>query len=124
MISLYDKLNKMMKKYNLEESSYITMTDLSDIENENTIIPVLKIGIEIPYEMDIKGSEVLEINKVLEIKFNSAYNNLLKTYQDVKKYIKEKNYQSSNYSIEISKNVTFSTEEGVGGLIKILVPII
>lgn len=124
MISLYEKLNKMMKKYNLEESSYITITDLKDIENENNIIPVLKIGMEIPYEMNIKGSEVLELNKVLEIKFNSSYNNLLKTYQGIKKYIKEKNYQSSNYSIEISKNVTFSTEEGVGGLIKILVPII
>lgn len=124
MLNIYEKLYKIMKKYGLEESHYITMVDLKEIEKENNTAPVSRIGIEIPKEVEMKEVEVLKINKVLEIKFNSTYNNLLKTYKDIKKYIKAKNYQDLNYSIELSKDIAFSTEEGVGGLIKILIPIL
>ena len=126
MATNYEKLNSFAKKYSIDDIEYITMTELENIENVKIdcgIVPVEKVGIVIPKNIVIEKSEELILGKVISIKYNNPYSNLVKTYQNLKSYIDKNGYKTYGYAIEIAHELTISTEKGIGGILKIVVPI-
>lgn len=123
MATNYEKLNSFAKKYSIDDIEYITMTNIDKIKNDEDIVPVKKIGIAIPKNIVIEKSEELVLGKVISIKYNNPYSNLVKAYQILKDYIKKNGYTSCDYAIEIAHELTISTEKGIGGILKIIVPI-
>ena len=126
MATNYEKINSFAKKYSIDDIEYITMTNIKDIDNiknEEGIVPVKKIGIIIPKNIMIEKSEELSLGKVISIKYNNPYSNLVKTYKNLKNYIKKNNYTTYNYAIEIAHELAISTENGIGGILKIIIPI-
>lgn len=123
MATNYEKLNSFAKKYSIDDIEYITMTNIDKIKNDEDIVPVKKIGIAIPKNIVIEKSEELVLGKVISIKYNNPYSNLVKAYQNLKDYIKKNGYTSCDYAIEIAHELTISTEKGIGGILKIIVPI-
>lgn len=126
MATNYEKLNSFAKKYNIDDIEYITMTEIENIENvkiDGGIVPVEKVGIVIPKNIAIEKSEELILGKVISIKYNNPYSNLVKTYQNLKSYIEKNGYKTYGYAIEIAHELTISTEKGIGGILKIVVPI-
>ena len=126
MATNYEKLNSFAKKYSIDDIEYITMTEIKNIETvkiDGGIVPVKKVGIVIPKNMVIEKSEELMLGKVISIKYNNPYSNLVKTYQNLKSYIEKNGYTTYGYAIEIAHELTISTEKGIGGILKIVVPI-
>lgn len=126
MATNYEKLNSFAKKYSIDDIEYITMTEIKNIENikiDGGIVPVEKVGIVIPKNVVIEKSEELILGKVISIKYNNPYSNLVKTYQNLKSYIEKNGYITYGYAIEIAHELTISTEKGIGGILKIVVPI-
>lgn len=126
MATNYEKLNSFAKKYSIDDIEYITMTEIENIENikiDGGIVPVEKVGIVIPKNIVIEKSEELILGKVISIKYNNPYSNLVKTYQNLKSYIEKNGYKTYGYAIEIAHELTISTEKGIGGILKIVVPI-
>ena len=126
MATNYEKLNSFAKKYSIDDVEYITMTEIKNIESvkvDGGIVPVKKVGIVIPKNMVIEKSEELMLGKVISIKYNNPYSNLVKTYQNLKSYIEKNGYKTYGYAIEIAHELTISTEKGIGGILKIVVPI-
>lgn len=126
MATNYEKLNSFAKKYSIDDIEYITMTEIENIENvkiDGGIVPVEKVGIVIPKNIAIEKSEELILGKVISIKYNNPYSNLVKTYQNLKSYIEKNGYKTYGYAIEIAHELTISTEKGIGGILKIVVPI-
>ena len=126
MATNYEKLNSFAKKYSIDDIEYITMTEIENIENvkiDGGIVPVKKVGIVIPKNIAIEKSEELILGKVISIKYNNPYSNLVKTYQNLKSYIEKNGYKTYGYAIEIAHELTISTEKGIGGILKIVVPI-
>lgn len=126
MATNYEKLNSFAKKYSIDDVEYITMTEIKNIESvkvDGGIVPVKKVGIVIPKNMVIEKSEELMLGKVISIKYNNPYSNLVKTYQNLKSYIVKNGYTTYDYAIEIAHELTISTEKGIGGILKIVVPI-
>lgn len=126
MATNYEKLNSFSKKYSIDDIEYITMTEIENIENvkiDGGIVPVEKVGIVIPKNIVIEKSEELILGKVISIKYNNPYSNLVKTYQNLKSYIEKNGYKTYGYAIEIAHELTISTEKGIGGILKIVVPI-
>jgi DNA-binding transcriptional MerR regulator len=126
MATNYEKLNSFAKKYSIDDIEYITMTEIENIENvkiDGGIVPVEKVGIVIPKNIVIEKSEELILGKVISIKYNNPYSNLVKTYQNLKRYIEKNGYKTYGYAIEIAHELTISTEKGIGGILKIVVPI-
>ena len=126
MATNYEKLNSFAKKYSIDDIEYITMTEIENIENvkiDGGIVPVKKVGIVIPKTVVIEKSEDLILGKVISIKYNNPYSNLVKTYQNLKSYIEKNGYKTYGYAIEIAHELTISTEKGIGGILKIVVPI-
>ena len=126
MATNYEKLNSFAKKYSIDDIEYITMTEIENIENvkiDGGIVPVKKVGIVIPKNVVIEKSEELILGKVISIKYNNPYSNLVKTYQNLKSYIEKNGYKTYGYAIEIAHELTISTEKGIGGILKIVVPI-
>lgn len=126
MATNYEKLNSFAKKYSIDDIEYITMTEIKNIENikiDGGIVPVEKVGIVIPRNVVIEKSEELILGKVISIKYNNPYSNLVKTYQNLKSYIEKNGYITYGYAIEIAHELTISTEKGIGGILKIVVPI-
>lgn len=126
MATNYEKLNSFAKKYSIDDVEYITMTEIKNIESvkvDGGIVPVKKVGIVIPKNVVIEKSEELMLGKVISIKYNNPYSNLVKTYQNLKSYIVKNGYTTYGYAIEIAYELTISTEKGIGGILKIVVPI-
>lgn len=126
MATNYEKLNSFAKKYSIDDIEYITMTEIKNIETvkvDGGIVPVKKVGIVIPKNVVIEKSEELMLGKVISIKYNNPYSNLVKTYQNLKSYIEKNGYTTYGYAIEIAYELTISTEKGIGGILKIVVPI-
>ena len=126
MATNYEKLNSFAKKYSIDDIEYSTMTEIKNIENikiDGGIVPVEKVGIVIPRNVVIEKSEELILGKVISIKYNNPYSNLVKTYQNLKSYIEKNGYITYGYAIEIAHELTISTEKGIGGILKIVVPI-
>lgn len=126
MATNYEKLNSFAKKYGIDDIEYITMTEIKNIETvkiDGGIVPVKKVGIVIPKNVVIEKSEDLILGKVISIKYNNPYSNLVKTYQNLKSYIEKNGYTTYGYAIEIAHELTISTEKGIGGILKIVVPI-
>lgn len=126
MATNYEKLNSFAKKYSIDDIEYITMTEIKNIEAvkiDGGIVPVKKVGIVIPKNIVIEKSEELILGKVISIKYNNPYSNLVKTYQNLKSYIEKNGYTTYGYAIEIAHELTISTEKGIGGILKIVVPI-
>ena len=126
MATNYEKLNSFAKKYSIDDIEYITMTEIKNIETvkiDGGIVPVKKVGIVIPKNVVIEKSEELMLGKVISIKYNNPYSNLVKTYQNLKSYIVKNGYTTYGYAIEIAHELTISTEKGIGGILKIVVPI-
>ena len=126
MATNYEKLNSFAKKYSIDDVEYITMTEIKNIETvkiDGGIVPVKKVGIVIPKNVVIEKSEELMLGKVISIKYNNPYSNLVKTYQNLKSYIVKNGYTTYGYAIEIAHELTISTEKGIGGILKIVVPI-
>lgn len=126
MATNYEKLNSFAKKYSIDDIEYITMTEIKNIETvkiDGGIVPVKKVGIVIPKNVVIEKSEELILGKVISIKYNNPYSNLVKTYQNLKSYIEKNGYKTYGYAIEIAHELTISTENGIGGILKIVVPI-
>ena len=126
MATNYEKLNSFAKKYSIDDIEYITMTEIKNIETvkiDGGIVPVKKVGIVIPKNVVIEKSEDLILGKVISIKYNNPYSNLVKTYQNLKSYIEKNGYKTYGYAIEIAHELTISTEKGIGGILKIVVPI-
>lgn len=126
MATNYEKLNSFAKKYSIDDIEYITITELKNIETvkiDGGIVPVKKVGIVIPKNVVIEKSEDLILGKVISIKYNNPYSNLVKTYQNLKNYIEKNGYTTYDYAIEIAHELTIFTENGIGGILKIVVPI-
>lgn len=123
IIKGYDILRGIAKKNGIEEVIYVSIGDLKNIKKREDI-PLSKLGILIPKNIEIKGSETLFEKKVYLIKKHSSMvKDIKKTYETLLEDIAEKGEKNCDYSIEIWKENVIVTEEGTGGIMEILLPI-
>lgn len=125
MVEKYEKLNKIAKKNCIENLEYINVVQLKDIDRlgDKDILPLLKIGMSISENQIFEGCEQLEIDECFIIDYKNSYQKLNDTYKDIVEHIRRENYVHLGYSIEIMKEVAISTEEGVGAILKIIIPV-
>lgn len=125
MVEKYEKLNKIAKKNGIENLEYINVVQLKDVDRlgDKDILPLLKIGMSIPENQIFEGCEQLEIGECFIIDYKNSYQKLNDTYKDIVEHLRRKNYIHLGYSIEIMKEVAISTEEGVGAILKIIIPV-
>lgn len=122
MAMIYEKLNYFAKKNKIKDIQYITISNLKNIETEK-IIPLKKIGIIIPNELEIEKSEILILKKYFFIKYSDSYINIYKTYIELKKYVEKEGYVLKNEGVEIAEEFSIMTEDGFGGVLEILVEV-
>lgn len=125
MVENYEKLDEIARENGIEDVSYINIIDLRNLESigEDEIIPVLKLGIAIPSESYFIGCEKLKVGECFAINHKDSYLSINDTYKKIDRYIKERGYKNSGYSIEFMKELAISTEDGIGGIIEILIPV-
>lgn len=126
MVETYEKLDEIARENEIEEIQYINiigLKDIKDIDGEE-IIPVLKLGVMVPKDKIFQGCEKLEIGECFTINHKDSYLSLNDTYKKIDNYIEERGYKNLGYSIEFMKEVAISTEEGIGGIMEIMIPVI
>lgn len=126
MIETYERLDEIARENGIEEIEYINMIGLKGIKDidGDEIIPVLKLGILIPIDKVFKGCEKLKIGECFTINHKDSYLSLNDTYKKIDNYIEERGYKNLGYSIEFMKEVAISTQEGIGGILEIMIPIV
>lgn len=126
MIETYERLDEIARENGIEEIEYINMIGLKGIKDidGDEIIPVLKLGILIPIDKVFKGCEKLKIGECFTINHKDSYLSLNDTYKKIDNYIEERGYKNLGYSIEFMKEVAISTQEGIGGILEIMIPVV
>ncbi|STO30891.1 Uncharacterised protein [Fusobacterium necrogenes] len=125
MIEIYEKLDEVARKNKIEDTKYINIVDLRKLELvvDEEMIPVLKLGILIPKEKRFNGCEYLKIGECFRVNHQDSYISLNTTYKNIDRYIKKTKYRKLGYSIEFMKELAIPTENGIGGIIEIVIPV-
>ncbi len=119
----YEKIKKIAKENNINEIVYVMMIDINNKEVFKTNTPIKYSGILIPEGVDIEGCEVLELGEVIVTKSGTSYEKLSDSYKKILDYLEENQINHRGYGIEVSTESLFSTEDGIGGVFEIIIPI-
>lgn len=120
--NVYKKLQEIEIDLKLKNKTYITIIDKKNLE-ENDFYPVKKIGIVIPNNKEYKNISYISYKKLASITHKDSYENLESTYKVLIDFINKNSYKINDDSIEVTNELMLQFEEGIGGIIEILIPI-
>ncbi len=118
----YDKLKRICNKNNIKDIVFITTVGITKFQKIRDL-PLEKIGILLPNELNMEGQEYIQEGEYISLKHKTTFDMIDLTYQNLIKYILEKGYEIMGDSIEIGNEVVIPMENGFGGIIEIFIPV-
>lgn len=118
----YNELFQIEKELDVKEKKYIGVVDIEDLKKRD-FSKLKTLGILIPEGVDIPSRLLSEKNMFATILHKDSFENLEKSYGKLMDFIEENSYEIVGDSIEISNEVLLPLEKGIGGILKILIPV-
>lgn len=119
---IYNKLFSLEKDLNFKDKKYIAIVDKSDL-NKKEFSKLKKLGILIPEDEKYSSEILTEKRKFATITHKDSYESLEESYKKLLDFIQINSYNIVGDSIEISNEWMLQLEKGIGGIVKILIPI-
>ncbi|MGX6592441.1 MerR family transcriptional regulator [Cetobacterium ceti] len=119
------KLDEIKKQKKIGNEFYITSLRKEDILSKN-FYKINTVGILLNEEdkkLFLEKYEVIEPNLYGIIYHKDIYDNIHLTYEKLLKFIEKNDYIVIGSSLEKVNGISFKLKEGIGGIIKIMIPI-
>lgn len=119
------KLDEIKKQKKIGNEFYITSLTKEDILSKN-FYKINTVGILLNEEdkkLFLEKYEVIEPNLYGIIYHKDIYDNIHLTYEKLLKFIEKNDYIVIGSSLEKVNGISFKLKEGMGGIIKIMIPI-
>lgn len=125
MTEAIKKLDEIKKREKIENEFYITSLRKEDILSKN-FYKINTVGILLNEEdkkLFLEKYEEIEPNLYGIIYHKDIYDKIHLTYEKLLKFIEKNNYIVIGNSLEKVNGISFKLKEGMGGIIKIMIPI-
>ncbi|MGL4533771.1 MAG: MerR family transcriptional regulator [Fusobacteriaceae bacterium] len=118
----YNNLFKLEKNLNLKNKKYIGGVDIENLKKRD-FFKLKNLGILIPEELNIPSKTISEKAKFATILHKDSFESLEQSYEKLINFIELNSYEILGDSIEISNELLLPLKKGIGGILKILIPV-
>lgn len=118
----YNGLFKLEKGVDLKNKKYITAVDVENLKKRD-FSQIKKMGILIPEGISIPSRLLSEKTMFATILHKDSFESLEESYMKLLHFIEENSYEITGDSIEISNELLLPLDKGIGGILRILIPV-
>lgn len=122
VVKAFNEVYELEEELTLKNKKYLSKLSLEDLKN-NIFNKIRSTGVLLSEKDTFQNTEIIPKGKFASLIYTGSYESLEFAYKKLLEYIEQNCYTICGDSIEIVNEWMVQVEGGIGGIVKILIPI-
>ena len=122
VVRAFNKVYELEEELTLKNKKYLSKLSLEDLKN-NIFNKIRSTGVLLSEKDTFQNTEIIPKGKFASLIYTGSYESLEFAYKKLLEYIEQNCYTICGDSIEIVNEWMVQVEGGIGGIVKILIPV-
>lgn len=122
VVKAFNEVYELEEELTLKNKKYLSKLSLEDLKN-NIFNKIRSTGVLLSEKDTFQNTEIIPKGKFASLIYTGSYESLEFAYKKLLEYIEQNCYTICGDSIEIVNEWMVQVEGGIGGIVKILIPV-